>query len=330
MDVNTMKILFVGSSKFDYLQDLTLSGLTGCLNREQLYLYPKFRLDYLFLPKNYPKNLGYSPKNKRFIHSTIPWGQLTHVLIASCKKDCFEKFLKIEGRLSSDCKVIFIDGSDREEIAGDAIRLNFEHLWELIQKKRRIHRIFKREMIKGRAYQDHIHPLPFSAKMDHYAPISVNKKVYDVTFWAVESHPIRTKALELIEKRFDCENNGTTKNQVFSKYKRKGRYYLEELQRSKIALNLRGGGWDTLRLWELGGLGVFTLAQKLEILIPNDYRDGVEIVYLENDLSDLIEKCEYYLHHLEEREQIEKAFLEKTKKYHTTEKRAQYILDIIK
>ena len=63
--------------------------------------------------------------------------------------------------------------------------------------------------------------------------------------------------MELIQDRFDCRANGTTRNQVFKKYKRKGDFYLEELKRARITLNFRGVGWDTLRYWEVPALSGF-------------------------------------------------------------------------
>ena len=152
---------------------------------------------------------------------------------------------------------------------------------------------------------------------------------YDVAFWAVESHPIRTEALDLLQDKFDCQENGTVRNQVMKKYKRKGMFYLQELASCKIGLNLRGAGWDTLRYWEIPALGGFMISQRPGILIENDFVDGEDVVYCKDDLSDLVELCEYYLEHDEERKRIGSNALKKTARFHTDIVRAQYLVNTI-
>jgi spore maturation protein CgeB len=152
---------------------------------------------------------------------------------------------------------------------------------------------------------------------------------YDVAFWAVESAKIRTQALALLEDKFDCKENGTIRNQIMKKYKRKGAFYLQEIASSKIGLNLRGGGWDTLRFWELTGMGCFVISQKLNIAIEPAFIDKEDVVYCKDDLSDLVELCEYYLEHDDERERIAKNARLKVEKYHTDIARARYVLEKI-
>ena len=152
---------------------------------------------------------------------------------------------------------------------------------------------------------------------------------YDVSFWAVESFPIRTEALKLLEDKFDCVKNGTYRNQKFSKYKRKGDFYLQELSACKIVLNLRGGGWDTLRYWEVPALGGFMITQKPGIVIPNNYEDNKHVIYCNDNLDDLIELCEYYLANESKREDIARCAATHTKEYHTDIKRVEYILNKI-
>ena len=136
---------------------------------------------------------------------------------------------------------------------------------------------------------------------------------YDVSFWAVESHEIRVNALNLLQDKFDCKANGTVRNQKFSRYKRKGDEYLRELARCKIVLNFRGGGWDTMRYWETPAIGRFMISQKPKFVIPNNFRDGKEIAFCKDA----------------KREEIAKNALEYTKKFHTDEKRVEYIFDAI-
>jgi spore maturation protein CgeB len=150
---------------------------------------------------------------------------------------------------------------------------------------------------------------------------------YDVSFWAVETDEIRIRALDLLEDRYDCRQNGTVRKQKFSKYKRKGAFYLQELSQCRIVLNFRGGGWDTMRYWEVPAVGAFMMTQKPGILIPDDFVEDRDVVYCSNDLSDLIDKCDYYLQHESEREAITRSGRQHLLKYHTDVARAEYLLD---
>ena len=47
----------------------------------------------------------------------------------------------------------------------------------------------------------------------------------------------------------------------------------------KVVLNFRGGGWDTLRYWEVPALGTFMISGKPGFEIPNNFVDGESIVY---------------------------------------------------
>jgi spore maturation protein CgeB len=113
------------------------------------------------------------------------------------------------------------------------------------------------------------------------------------------------------------------------KYKRKGMFYLQELASCKIGLNFRGAGWDTLRYWEIPALGGFMISQRSQIMIENNYVDGEDIVYCKDDLSDLVELCEYYLSHEEERRRIANNAKKRTEEFHTDIARAKIILDKI-
>ncbi|HET8859506.1 glycosyltransferase [Marivirga sp.] len=323
-----MKILFIGSSKYDYLQDILFSGLYKILGSENLKTV-NFHKNYFLPLKDYPKNLGF---NKKSILTFQPFGlnlqEFSAVVVGSSKPDTFRTFKKLLPKIPPHCKIIYVDGGDEPEIGGDLKRLNVAHLYPN-KTERPFDHIFKREYLLNKDYNQNVHPLPFGFNFDR---LNKNERLnfkYDVSFWAVESDPIRSKALKMIENEFDCSKNGTKLTQNFSDYNRKGNFYLEELNRCKITLNFRGGGWDTLRYWEVPAMGRFMISQKPGILIPNDFKEGQHIIHPKKDLSDLVEICNYYLENENEREKIAKSAEEHTKKYHSDIVRAQYLIDII-
>lgn len=320
-----MKVLFINSHSADYVQDLTYSGLVKKLGISNVIDYKwnkKFHVPY----KKYPKNLGYT-RNSLF-PSLINRLKMDYdvVIVGAAKVDCFESYIALAPSIDKNIPVIFIDGGDGPTIGIDLTAYKRPELYEKAIAIRPFDYIFKREYLFENSYDDNVFALQISFNEDRL-PALPQKKSYDVSFWAVESAPIRTEALKLLDGQFDCRENGTEPKQKFSKYARKGTFYLEELARCKIVLNLRGGGWDTMRYWEVPAIGSFMITQKPQIEIPHDFVDKKHVVHCKDDLSDLIELCQYYLEHEQEREAIAQAGREHFLAYHTDVKRIEYIFE---
>ena len=326
------KILFINSRHVDYLEDLTFAGLTELLGADNVVSYP-VNYHYYFSKYQYPKNIGQCRNPLQYISDRLNLKKrLQHfefdaVVIGSTKEDVFTFYLGIEQMLPKGIPLIYLDGGDRSEIGGDADREHYAELRDKIFRLRHIDIIFKREYLVDRQYEPHVFPLPFSFRPASYPQNGLNKK-YDVVFWAVESDPIRTKALELISNKYDCATNGTVTGQTFKHYRRHGKYFLEELSSAKIGYNFRGIGWDTLRYWEIPGVSTMMISGKPNIAIPDNFIHGEHAVFCKNDLSDLISLTDYYLNHPDERESIAKKGTRHVQQYHTYVKRAQYLLDI--
>jgi len=103
--------------------------------------------------------------------------------------------------------------------------------------------------------------------------------------------------------------------------------YLSALSKARIALSVRGWGWDTLRRWEIASFKTLLFTDQLGIIDPNPYRDRVHCVYVTPD--DVVEKGRYYLDHPEEAMTIAKAGQAHTLEYHTPEKRVKDMLKIL-
>jgi len=322
-----VKVLYINRNKFDYLQDLVYTGLVKTLGVRNVIELPwnnKFHLNF----KKYPKNIGlYKGSLIRSLFNKADIKQVDIVVVASCHPDTLMTYLDIASDIPLSTPTVFLDGGDWPAVAGDLERLGGKDLYDAAVSIRPFDHVFKREYIIGDDYEANVHPLPFAFNFDRMPKLFEEYK-YDVAFWAVESDPIRTAALNLIQDKFDCAENGSTKNQVMKKYKRKGDFYLQELARCKISLNFRGAGWDTLRYWEVPALGGFMITQKPGIVIENNFDHEKEIVYCKDDLSDLIELCQFYLEHDEKRNEIARNALIKMRAYHTDIHRAQKILEV--
>lgn len=325
------KILYINSRESDYLQDMTYSGLVKVLGIGNVTDSPWNR-NYHLKRSSYPKNLGYSADtflaslSSRMFRS----GGYDAVIVGSAKPECFSRYLSLIDGIPASVPVVFIDGGDFADVGGDLTRLKATHLYNEAVSKRPFDLIFKREYLLDREYPDTVIPFPFGFNFSRLDGMTAPEGfLYDVSFWAVESDPIRTEALKLLEDRFDCRANGTVRNQVFKKYKRKGLRYLEELKACRIVLNFRGVGWDTLRYWETPAIGRFMISQRPRIAIPDNFVDGRDIVFCRDDLSDLIELCEYYLNNDGLRETIAANARALALEKHSDAARAQYLLSKI-
>ena len=321
-----MKILFICSKEFDYAQDLAYSGLVKILGRHNVVEYP-WNIKYHLPLKEYPKNLGYHSLSFR-LPLLGQFDSFDLIILGAVKPDALHTYSKILSVIKNK-PVVFIDGGDDDKVGGDFYRLKASNEFENVIQQKPFDIILKREYIP--ALHDkpgNIFPFPFSFpyNIDIKTQTEQEKK-YEVSFWGRQWPPVREKALKILSGRYDCDTNGTILNQDFSTYKRKGKFYLEELAACKIVLNFRGGGWDTMRYWETPAVGSFMISQRPKISIPNNFEEGKHVVWCDDSLDDLIDKIDYYLQRPEERERMARNAKEHLETYHLNTKRAEFILE---
>lgn len=326
-------ILYICSSETDYGQDLLYAGLVRKLGRDQILDWP-FNKYYYFEKGPYPRNMGHMGLQGITSHllirlsGKIPWERVKAVVVGACKKRVFESYLSLQSQIPSSVPVVFNDCGDYPEIGEHLKADQAYHLYEEAIRKRPFDLVLKREYLKERTYPKNIVPFPFCfnfEKMDYRDLQSIPKK-YQVAFWAVESHPVRTQALQKIEDLFDCRENGTVRNQKFKTYKRKGSLYLQELKKVQVALNFRGAGWDTLRYWEIPAIGNLMVSEEPGIVIPDNFEDGKHVIFCRSDLSDLIEKCQWGLDHPDKAAEMGAKAREHAIRFHSHEVRAEQFL----
>jgi hypothetical protein len=324
-----MKILYINTPTADYVQDLTYTGLVKTFGLKNVIDY-RWNKKYHVAYKKYPKNIGFV-KGSLFssLFRSFNFSDIDYVFVGACKVEAFETYIEIADKIPKNVPVIFIDGGDGNSVGIDLATYKRPELYERALSTRPFDFTFKREYLIDGVYDSDVAPLPMSFNFDRL-PSLPNKYKYDVSFWAVESHTLRTKALDMLENLYDCKENGTTRNQKFSRYKRKGSFYLQELASCKIIINIRGGGWDTMRYWETPAVGGFMLSQKPQIVIPDNFEHEKDVVFFKDDLSDLTDLCDYYLKNESKRQEIAKSGLEKMKTFHSDEKRIDYIFKTIK
>ena len=103
---------------------------------------------------------------------------------------------------------------------------------------------------------------------------------------------------------------------------------LELISKSKLHIDAWGGGMCTVRRIESVMNETAIIGQKWEIIAPNDFTDGENIINWET-IEEFEEKVNYYFNNLDKVIEIGKNSYKHALKYHTTEKRLKYIFDVI-
>jgi hypothetical protein len=201
-------------------------------------------------------------------------------------------------------------------------------------------------------------PLPISVIPDTLPTFSDLGRDVDASFVGHISHRKRAQAIQILQrltsegycivasiygaktdrkyklepsllKRFMvkiCDPSYVTEEQIRMRLESLDYYRL--LSRSKIAVSVRGGGFDTYRYWEIVACKALLVSERPDIVIPNNYEHRRHAVFCKPDLSDLGALIRYYAAHEDERRSIVEEGYAHLLKYHTCERRAEYFLDI--
>lgn len=108
---------------------------------------------------------------------------------------------------------------------------------------------------------------------------------------------LRQKAVEQLAAARDLRFQGGTRLVRYSRH-------LREIAQSKVCVDLPGNGDFCFRLVDYLALGACVVARRHGNLLPTDLVDGVHVVWMKDDLSDLVEKCRELVHDEERRERI--------------------------
>lgn len=331
-----MRILSLMHPENDYGESFLINGLFVLLGEENVILYPQ-KLSYMgFTDTSY---LLYG-ENKRGM--TCPPGHFVgrklriypfeeifdmmnsfdFILLSSPRHYAVHalRFIKkIFGTIPKP--LVFTDFEDSLELREDIIEEFSPDI------------VFKRELIEE---VEGVYPLQFSSAVPYLEEkFDDQNKTLDLFCVFGYTHELRRQIVDfLIDKKI-------TESAYYSldipELYRAGKYsgmlpykeYIKRIAASKIAVCARGHGRDTVRYWEIPSFETLFLVKDPELIIPNNFTNGVNCVNFDN-LGDLEDKIRYYLSHDDERIKIAKAGKEHLYAYHSNEKRAEYFLSVIK
>jgi hypothetical protein len=320
------EILYLCHSGIDYLQDGLYHGLVSLLGKNRVMDWPRQTRFHEQLDLTIP-SLGFfaqaepiRPRTRWGLRRQLRNGRFSLVVVAAGRKGAFA----VWRGLMDACRhlpAVFVDGGDHVELAGQLAWERKVRLRKYVLNSRSFDLIFKREQHGPEFNNPKILPISFCLPENYYQPPSPPVKTREVAFWGGESSASRRLAIRQLKEVRDF---GRNRNLQFW-----GGDYLRELAATKVCLSFWGSGDDTLRYWEIPCAGSLLMAQKPRSPVPDNFVDRQEAVLVQDDLSDLVERVNYYCDHDDEREKIARAGRNKFLKCHTTVARARYFLDAL-
>jgi hypothetical protein len=104
--------------------------------------------------------------------------------------------------------------------------------------------------------------------------------------------------------------------------------YLKILSQSLCAVSTYGMGFDTVRYWEIPYSGSVLISRRPRTLIPNNLKESKHAFFFDN-LKELKQHVEYIIEDPEYAIKIGREAREFVMKFHSPEKRAEYVLKLL-
>jgi len=356
-----MKVLYLTDPQLDYLADQLFTGLWKVLGRENVIDYP-YKPAYhdpsckaWYLPQ-----YTTCPCDKATILGLLREKAFDLAVMSAPRRNVIDAVQCLMANATLP-PLVLVDGEDDDRLRLDTLEefgcgLYFKR--EFRDTSLQGHRGWRNSWQgspEDHKIQGRVFPLPFAAILDTIPHLDVMVKDLDVSFFGRASSTKRIEAVNILKKasgiRFEggyyfepsdrkSKVLGGTIARLFTKIR--GDSYLSEsergkrlapgdyyslLARSKMALSMRGGGFDTPRYWEIVACKALLISEKPDIDIPNNFEDKKHALFCRADLADLVDLVRTYASDDAARERVVEDAYAHLLKYHTCERRAEYFLD---
>lgn len=320
-----MKILFCNFIQPDYGLDLLYDGLCKKFGYENIHEYPHkpfFHGSINETYKNYPQYFNYPTVTTDFDKYDNLKNNRYDIIVIGCRANIDFRYSwtsSINSELSNIFNLIVEKSKtiptflvDQDDLPG----INFNLFKNLLPNSLLY---FKREYLKNTKYDNDIKPLSFSYSEDYINKEFIENK-YQPVFWAGAPLYNRKDYINVLEQVV-CKNFGIGMSQ---------QEYKNQISNSYIGINLKGGGWDCVRYYELPFSSCLLFSQRLNIVINNDFVDGKSAIFFDNP-DDFREKLKYYLNNVDISviNEIRHNGFDHALKYHTSLKRADEFITVI-
>jgi hypothetical protein len=331
-----VRLLFLAGREPDYLQDAVYHGLVTLLGADTVLEYPEN-----------PRYHGGGPPDPTVpmlsfdfprastpdLRELVKWAEA--VVIASLREDVVDDVRRVL-ELRGATPTAFVDGEDHPYVRGIASRVDVYFKRETLRRalvlrarmpmRRVYHRRrypewwsdpLRREIAVASAGSRAVVPLPFGIVETGFEPSG--ERDIDVAFLASPTSPERAEVaagLRELERDGAVVQSATAASLPWPEY-------IELLARSRIAVSVRGLGYDTYRYWEIPYAGALLLSETPQIVIPGNFVDGQEAVFA--PIGKLVERARDLLSR--DTSAIAAAGRQKLLAEHTSVQRAQTVLD---
>lgn len=359
-----MKILYLTDPGIDYLADQIYTGLCRVLGAEEVIDFP-WKPHYHdpahkahFLPQNRARR-----HDEEEVASLLEQDQVELVVLSSPREGVIRALARFAQQILPP--LVLLDGEDdtrlrTELFARSGCSLYFKREFPVeAQRSGRGWLAGLRTISGQRRIDTQVYPLPFSAILDTIpADVTQQHKDVDISYAGRVSHRKRSQAVvqlqraqgirfeggvyaEATDRRSKLATNAWSSlaaklmGDPYVSDSERGRKlspaeYYQLLGRSKMALSIRGGGFDTLRYWEIVSCKVLLVSERPDIVIPNNFEHRRHAVFCKPDLSDLVDLVRSYVRDDAARIAMVNSAYDHLLKYHTCERRAEQFLDVCK
>lgn len=238
------KIAIASHGSPDYLIDIVADGMTRLLGRENVHFdYRIWNRPGFYYPLLFDE---FQKPN------TFPIHEADALIVSNrCHPSTALEWMARTGKRD----VAFVDGEDED--------------W-LRQCPPGVKVYFKREYFGDRAYPGNVKPLPFAAIPEKLP--EGRRRILPIAFTGTFSSHIRHHLMAAMREMNLPVILGTLPKDKYNAL----------MCSCYVGLAARGAGWDTYRYWEIPYFGCALLAQRMPIVVPENYVDGVEAIFYEN------------------------------------------------
>jgi hypothetical protein len=227
-------------------------------------------------------------------------------------------------------KAIFIDGSE----LGKNNRFDVSIQKDVLELKYKKQGAINKEMLekcalyfrREKPYINGIIPLPFGIESIYLSRYKKDIKK-DIDFHCVfgqDKYPPLRKYVAEILVDF-CQKNNFTYH--IEKTKTREEFY-DLLNRSKVGISIGGGGFDSMRFWEILGNNCLLLTEKIDIYQPDSDRLNYKCIYEFSNLYDFqsqLEKVSEFLRNEYNQEKLDEEY-QKILTEHSSKARVREVL----
>lgn len=355
-----MNVLYLTDAEPDYLADQIYDGLCSSLGRERVVAFPgKAVYRSTGTQTSAPVQNAGQELEIEALASMLQERRLDLAIVSSPRRGSLEAFHRLAAMAPLPPRVL-LDGEDDGTIRTDladtlGAGLYFKRELKMTATvngtRWRPTRSPEQGWLEGR-----IHPLPFSVTADLLPPVSTDVRDIDISFVGRASHRKRVRAVNLLRRtagiRFEgglyldpsdrrsklaeswlgivaAKLLGDPRAPASVQHSRLGGdHYRALLRRSKMALSIRGGGFDTVRYWEIVATRTLLVSEPPDIVIPHNFEHGRHAIFCRHDLRDLPTVVRRLRDDDATRQQMVEAAYRHLLEFHTSERRAAYLLDL--